>query len=531
MRTTVLSFLAAALFLWLPGLVNSVFTCLVYQWSWRQLGAGLFFPLLLALPVMFLGRQKLYLGIVYFLMIFPSLMDFVHLLLYRAPLRGEIYFALFEAPPTEISEFFLEQVTFAKLLVVLAYLAAPLFLLRLLHFERPRTRASHRLYLLPGVLLALLLLKWKGDLGFYNTHFNLLSSWQSFRKEKERFKEGIEERRSHTMKADVKSELPDSIAPVYVIVIGESTSRGHMSLFGYPRATNPSLEKIRNELVLFSRVTAPYTHTIPALRTILTFATRTDTAAFYTAPSLISIFRQAGFYTCWLSNQQPLGLFDTEVSVLAGEADHVQFVSDSLSAWSKPYDGSLLPLLENALRQKKKPCVIFLHLSGAHEYFSQRYPRADAFFRDTCGIRTPFQMDEEKIKVINDYDNAVRYGDHVLGEVIGLTRKYAPYSYVLYFPDHGEEVYDTSDRFSHSQWEPTPAMYDVPLILWTSPEFRACNPSRLSIMDRVKGMEYCTENIIHGILQLSRLQTPLCDTLNSLFSVKYNTALKNTPVK
>jgi len=54
-----------------------------------------------------------------------------------------------------------------------------------------------------------------------------------------------------------------------VVIIGESTSKWNVSLYGYPRKTFAALEGLKN-LLIFEDVVAPHTHTIPSLNAALT---------------------------------------------------------------------------------------------------------------------------------------------------------------------------------------------------------------------------------------------------------------------
>ncbi|MGP4763499.1 sulfatase-like hydrolase/transferase, partial [Klebsiella pneumoniae] len=57
-----------------------------------------------------------------------------------------------------------------------------------------------------------------------------------------------------------------------VLVIGESTNRQRMSLYGYGRQTTPELDKLRDQLQVFSGAVTPRPYTIEALQQVLTFA-------------------------------------------------------------------------------------------------------------------------------------------------------------------------------------------------------------------------------------------------------------------
>ncbi|MBD2820336.1 sulfatase-like hydrolase/transferase [Xenorhabdus sp. 42] len=56
------------------------------------------------------------------------------------------------------------------------------------------------------------------------------------------------------------------------MIIGESTSRNHMGLYGYRYNTTPNLQKIKNSnLHIFTDVISPNASTIPSLKKIFTF--------------------------------------------------------------------------------------------------------------------------------------------------------------------------------------------------------------------------------------------------------------------
>lgn len=60
-----------------------------------------------------------------------------------------------------------------------------------------------------------------------------------------------------------------------VLVLGESTQRNRMSLYGYGRITTPLLDEMRRQdphLTVFDDVISPRPYTIEVLQRILTFA-------------------------------------------------------------------------------------------------------------------------------------------------------------------------------------------------------------------------------------------------------------------
>ncbi len=51
---------------------------------------------------------------------------------------------------------------------------------------------------------------------------------------------------------EVKTGMVDSIPQTIIVVIGESLTRNHMSLYGYPRNTNPLLSERKDNLYVYN---------------------------------------------------------------------------------------------------------------------------------------------------------------------------------------------------------------------------------------------------------------------------------------
>lgn len=55
-----------------------------------------------------------------------------------------------------------------------------------------------------------------------------------------------------------------------IIVIGESASRKHHSIYGYYLPTTPFLEKKKNEIIVFNDVTSTYSTTSESMKMFMT---------------------------------------------------------------------------------------------------------------------------------------------------------------------------------------------------------------------------------------------------------------------
>ncbi len=120
----------------------------------------------------------------------------------------------------------------------------------------------------------------------------------------------------------------------------------------------------------------------------------------------------------------------------------------------------------------------------------------------------------------NDYDNANLFNDHVVASLIKDFRATAPDGFLLYFSDHGEEVYDTPPYKTQGRNEdnPTRPMYTVPFLLWTSEKWHAAHPRDFSqYVDR----KYSLAELIHTWSDLAGLTYDGYDPTRSLVNPQF----------
>jgi heptose-I-phosphate ethanolaminephosphotransferase len=272
---------------------------------------------------------------------------------------------------------------------------------------------------------------------------------------------------------ETKKELPTTV----VLVIGESTTRVHMGLYGYGRETTPKLSSIKNELTVFSNVFASRPNTIESLEQVLTFADQEHPDFYKTTPSLIAIMKQAGYKSYWITNQQTLTTRNTMLTTFAKQADEQVFLNHARRQNAYSFDEKVLaPYAEKLLKKDEKKLII-VHLLGTHMKYAYRYPDSYNFFKDADGIPAAIAADADKVALVNEYDNAVRYNDtivHSLIQQLKQSTKSDAQSLLVYFSDHGEDVYDSAPHTfkGRNEGAPTYPMYAVPFIVWHSPNWQ-----------------------------------------------------------
>jgi heptose-I-phosphate ethanolaminephosphotransferase len=235
------------------------------------------------------------------------------------------------------------------------------------------------------------------------------------------------------------------------------------------------LEKIVGDLVPY-RMMSNATNTVLSLPMALTRATPTTRDRIRSEKSIVTLLRQAGFETFWISNQEQPALPSNPIYKIAIEAEHVSFRGNS----ADPFDTNLLDRLDVAMMQMPQggKAVIFLHMEGSHFSYEERYPPQFARFVNDKNL--PTQLSDRQRQLIDQYDNTVVFTDYVLARVIGKLSSCDCAAGMMFFSDHGERLFDhgSSDSdFGHGFPEVARQEIEIPFVAWLSPIFQRTNPS------------------------------------------------------
>ena len=301
---------------------------------------------------------------------------------------------------------------------------------------------------------------------------------------------------------------------LYVVVIGESTTRTHLGLYGYYRNTTPLLSARAKELEVYTDVISPHAHTINSLEKVLTMANQEHPEAVKDG-TLLQLMNRAGFKTYWLSNQNPIGADETLVTYLSKAAYRSHFTNTT--SWDSKvavHDDRLIKPFEKILDEKAKKKFIVLHLMGTHGTYFRRYPKSFNRFRDTPKTAFP---GKKAFRLINEYDNAVLYNDFLLDNIIQIVKRRNKKSWVLYFSDHGEDVFETKNMATHDDGIGTKPMYDIPFFFWLSEKYRQHDTTHQFVTNR----KYMTDNLIHTIADMSWVHFSEFDKTASLVNKQF----------
>lgn len=318
-------------------------------------------------------------------------------------------------------------------------------------------------------------------------------------------------------------ENTDSLSsdfPQAVIILGESFSPSHSSLYGYDKPTNPLLmHRAQNEgLLIFNNIISPASNTSTTFKYLLNtyLPGQEDTLKWYKTTNLIEVLNTAGYSTMWLSNQAKTGLFNNISSSYSALCDTAIFIREFND--DRSFDEQLIAL-DNAQTSDKK--AVFYHLMGQHPVFSERYPEKFNIFtsNDYCQY-TPQQAD-----IIACYDNSILYNDYVVDQII---EKYSDKNAIIfYLSDHGLDLFDTDPNYcGHATADERSQKIarHIPFMVYMSPQYLERYPLRAQRIRQNVNTDYCTDKLIYTVMDALGVRFNENDDVNrfSLFSTKQN---------
>ncbi len=439
------------------------------------------------IPVLLWPRQRKIISAVIGTVLWAaSLTSLGYWLIYGQEFSQSAIFIIFESNPSEGAEFIESYLRGWHALVFALYSVIPFFMWRLIDNTDTRRLTNSRRYTYATVFF--MLVSWpffttliqQNNFAAARYHlmtrleptspWNLVVGYEKYQSQLNNMKTLLSKNSQlPPLKQFVSS--PDALPDTLVLVIGESTNRQRMSLYGYPRSTTPRLDAIKNELTVFNDVITPRPYTIEALQQALSFADEEHPNAFFEKPTLLNMMKQAGYEITWITNQQTQTRRNTMLTTLSQLADHQVYLNNNRQQNASQYDGAVIAPFQKALEQSAPKKMIVIHLLGTHRKYDYRYPEDFKNFVDDTGV--PPWVDERNLEEYNSYDNAILYNDFVVTEIINRLREQDKYSLFVYFSDHGEEVYDYENKIfcGRNEDAPTSAMYTVPFITWASPEW------------------------------------------------------------
>jgi len=291
-----------------------------------------------------------------------------------------------------------------------------------------------------------------------------------------------------------------------VLVIGESTTSRRMSLYGYPRKTTPKLDTLKEngELFAFNDVITSRPYTGEIIKQIFSFASQEEPERYLAEPNLMNLMKQAGYKTFWISNQQTIAMGTISLTSFSQQADIAKYLNNNRARNATLPDQVVFEPFAEMLADPAPKKFIVVHLMGTHTRYSLRYPKEYEVF--TKRDHVPSTLSNKQAETFNSYDNAVLYNDFVMSSLIDIFSKNKSNGFLLYFSDHGEDVYNdpTHTVLGRNESKPTLDMYAIPFLIWISPEWKKSH-SLTSSFDSMLDRPYSNAHFIHTWSDLAGL--------------------------
>ncbi|EBH5932251.1 hypothetical protein CQX38_03150 [Salmonella enterica] len=203
-----------------------------------------------------------------------------------------------------------------------------------------------------------------------------------------------------------------------VIVMGESSLFSRYSIYGYPKLTNPDLQKIftQPKSCIIGNVHSSAPETRDSLAMTFSFSTPESDTNLFKNKSIIEMAKANGYKTWWIGSQELEGLFSSKYGFIARKSDVVRLTNG--------HDEHLVPMLTDALEDSSAPKkFIIVHLLGNHKPYHNYNAE-----------------DKEALPGAEEYDLTIHKTDRVVSSLFNDVAKHSNNYIFLYTSDHGEVV-------------------------------------------------------------------------------------------
>lgn len=301
--------------------------------------------------------------------------------------------------------------------------------------------------------------------------------------------------------------VANSDSLVVVFVIGESLRNDHLQINGYERETTPYLMEEDNLVSLTDIYGAEcFTHT--SVPQIMTRADSANPQRAYDEQSFVTIFKDAGFRTTWIANQESVATY----AYFMNECDTLIYVNGDKSVYTfdKWLDEDILPHLENELKDDNPTQLHILHSIGSHWWYNSHY--TDEFERYTPVIKSRVVSSNTQEEMINSYDNTILYTDYFIKETIDLIRDKK--SILIFLSDHGESLGEDGYYLHGAD---RPELHYPAAFVWYSDKYAQSFPDMIENLKDNSDKKYRSDYLFHSIIDAADITTEYIEPQLSVF--------------
>ena len=294
---------------------------------------------------------------------------------------------------------------------------------------------------------------------------------------------------------------------LFVIVVGETARNANWGLSGYSRQTTPELAQL--DVINFSKVTSCGTNTEVSVPCMFSLNGRRnyDEKQIRNSESLLNVLDRAGMKVIWRDNQSSCK------GVCAGVEEH-KLSNSKDSEWcdgDRCLDEILISGLDSLLADSKGNLVLVLHQLGNHgPAYYKRYPPAFRKFEPVCETADLAKCSREA--VVNAYDNALLYTDHMLAQTIAFLKKQEKKfdTAMVYVSDHGESLGENGLYLHGVPYSIAPKVQtEVPMVMWFSSGYISSVGLDADCLRSRAQQPASHDNLFHSVLGLLDIRTKI----------------------
>jgi lipid A ethanolaminephosphotransferase len=304
--------------------------------------------------------------------------------------------------------------------------------------------------------------------------------------------------------------------PLIVLVVGETVRAANFGLAGYARDTTPQLRQLQGtgDLAYFSNVSSCGTNTQVSVPCMFSHLGR-EANAKNDIPyeNLLDVLQRAGMQVLWLDNQSGCkGLCDR-----VPNANTLALKDPALCPDGECFDEIMLRVLPERLAQLEKSgtranpagTVVVLHQMGNHgPAYHKRTPADMKVYQPEC--RSNVLQDCPAQDIVNAYDNAVHYTDHLLAQTVRWLKSQPRPTAMLYVSDHGESLGEKGLYLHGMPYMMAPKeQTHVPMVIWLSKPLQSQMKWDAHCWKKQASAPISHDQLFHSVLTLAQVKTRL----------------------
>lgn len=327
-------------------------------------------------------------------------------------------------------------------------------------------------------------------------------------------------------------------SPTIVLIIGESYSKAHCQLYGYPQKDTPRQRRLERGgwLTKFNDVVSCWNLTSFVFKNVLSMHVVGEKGEWCDYPLFPELFRKAGYQVTFLTNQFLLAagqaVYDFSGGFFLNDPVLSKAQFDLRNTSLHRFDEGLLSDYDNFLNEGKINLkgnnLIIFHLIGQHVSYNTRYPKDRAKWHadDYKELRPDIAVDHYRRRMIAAYDNACLYNDSIVTQIV--KRFEDKDAIVVYMPDHGEEIFEPGRDIicrNHSaavDWPLAHYEFEVPFWIWCSRKYAHREPEVFKAIKDAKNRRFMTDALPHMMVWLAGISSKDYNDKYNLLSPNYD---------